>query len=40
MGERYWRTKYYELFRFGSSLLIGCSVIITGLVVALVMALR
>lgn len=40
MDARYWRTKYYELFRFGSSLLIGCSVIITGLVVGLVMALR
>jgi hypothetical protein len=40
MGERYWRTKYYELFRFGSSLLIGCSFIITGLAMALVLALR
>lgn len=40
MDARYWRTKYNELFRYGSTLLIGCSIIITGLVVALVLALR
>jgi hypothetical protein len=40
MGERFWRRKYYELFRYGSTLLIALSVIITGLVVALVIALR
>lgn len=40
MDARYWRTKYNELFRYGSSLLIASSVIITGLVIALVLALR
>lgn len=40
MGERYWRHKFYECTQFYTSLPIGCSVIITGLVVALVMALR
>lgn len=40
MGERFWRRKYYELFRYGSTLLIAFCIINTGLVVALVMALR
>lgn len=38
--ERYWRTKYRENSQFYTSFLIAQSIIITGLVIALVLALR
>ena len=38
--ERHWRQIYRESSQFYTTLLIGQSVIITGLVIALVLALR
>lgn len=40
MDARYWRTKYYKLFRYGSTLLITFGIINAGLTIALVLALR